>query len=198
MIDWQIKHYRKVGSTSSRLKSRAKKGSPAGLVITAGQQTAGRGRAGRSWYSPAGRGLYFSFLLRPDLEPARCPLLSPLTAEAARQTLVDLIGADLKRFKFKRPNDLYWSDRKLGGILLESTSRGGKLGYVVVSLGLNLTGRTWPGWLRGRAVSLEEVTGRKIDREVFLKKFLVNFARLDKEFLDKKGGLMRKSTDNFR
>ncbi|MDX1384894.1 MAG: biotin--[acetyl-CoA-carboxylase] ligase [Thermoanaerobaculia bacterium] len=135
-----------------------------GLLVVADAQRRGRGRAGRTWHSPPGSGLWISWLFRPDADPRRWPILSLIAGVATARALDDF-GA---RLLLKWPNDLVAPDgtfRKAGGVLAESRSGDGPAA-VVLSLGLNVNGDTggYPEPLRESAVSLETLCGRPLDR----------------------------------
>lgn len=136
-IGFQREHLDTVDSTNTYLKARAALGAPHGLVVTAGEQTAGRGRFGRSFLSAGGKGLYLSLLLRPDLPAAQAAELTPWTAVAVCRALEGLTGL---RPTIKWINDILLEDKKLCGILTEAAvAPDGSLEYVVVGIGLNLT-----------------------------------------------------------
>lgn len=119
---------------------------PEGVVVFAETQSAGRGRLGRAWVSPCGKGLWFSVLLRPRTPPAR------LTVAAA----VALTRVTAPHARIKWPNDIVARDRKLAGILTETRSEA-----VVLGIGLNVyADAPWPP----QAISLEEVTGERCER----------------------------------
>lgn len=124
-----------VDSTNDALKTEAEAGAPDGTVIAAGQQTAGRGRYGRTWASPPGN-LYVSVLLR-DIGPiARAAQMSFVTAVALGNAIAALTPDDLA-VRFKWPNDILANDAKIAGILLES---GGspESPWLVIGTGINL------------------------------------------------------------
>jgi len=156
-----IEHFETLGSTSDHLRSRAREGAPQWSVALADEQTAGRGRHGRSWVSPRG-GLYLSVLLRPDL-PAERGALLPLAVAVAACEAVDELGL---RAQIKWPNDLVIGDRKLGGILVEATSDGGRLESAIIGIGINLElgedERALPPELRRASASLRAETGRAV------------------------------------
>jgi BirA family biotin operon repressor/biotin-[acetyl-CoA-carboxylase] ligase len=112
------------------VKEWGKQGVPAGAVLLARSQTAGRGRLGRAFYSPDS-GLYFSILLRPTLAPQDCLRLTTAAAVAVAES----IGDDAQ---IKWVNDIYLHGRKVCGILTESVLQGDRLDYAVVGIGLNL------------------------------------------------------------
>lgn len=145
--------YTLVDSTNQRLLEWAAEGAPHGASCIAQAQAAGRGRQGRSWSSPRGEGLYASLLLRPTRSLAGLGSFSLVVALALAAVLRRL---GLVELGLKWPNDLWWGERKLAGILLEA--RGGRSPILVVGVGLNLRSPRddRPTELEGRAVSLEE------------------------------------------
>ena len=133
---WQVEAYDCLDSTNARLKARAAEGASDGLVLMADRQTAGRGRLGRSFFSPPGCGLYLSMLLRPHLAAADALLLTTAAAVAAAEAIADLTGLQTG---IKWVNDLYLDGRKVCGILTESSiSPDGSLAWAVVGIGINV------------------------------------------------------------
>ena len=126
-----------VGSTNTVLKELAAKGTPAGLALVAGEQTAGRGRLGRSFYSPAGSGLYLSLLLRPAIPAAGAVRLTACAAVAAAETVEELSG---RSAGIKWVNDIVMDGRKICGILTETglESDNTTVRWIVVGLGVNV------------------------------------------------------------
>lgn len=124
-------------STNSVCRRLALEGAPDGTVVLADCQTAGRGRRGRSFQSPAGKGLFFSILWRPDCDPERLLPLTALSAVAACRAIRRVTGAEVQ---IKWPNDLVLSGRKLAGILTEMALEGesGHVSHVVVGIGINV------------------------------------------------------------
>lgn len=143
------RHFASVGSTNTVARELAAAGAPHGTVVTAAEQTAGRGRQGRRWTAPPGSALLYSAILRP-LEPRHSvlPLAVPLaiceTAEHLRPGI---------ECKVKWPNDIHLEGRKLAGILIEARPQDG---WAVLGIGLNLTitPEQFPPDLRDRATSL--------------------------------------------
>ncbi len=134
-------HLRRTGSTNDRAKALATAGAPHGTLVTAAEQTAGRGRQGRSWSAPAGRALLASLVLR-EFQP-----LLPLAAAVA---VADVVGAGAA---IKWPNDVLLDGRKLAGILVELRPQEG---WAVLGIGINVALRPddVPAELRGRAATL--------------------------------------------
>lgn len=150
-----------VDSTNSEAKRRAMEGAPEGLVVIAREQTGGRGRRGRSFVSPAGKGLYLSALLRPDCPLEQVSALTAWTAVAVCDAVEELCGI---RPGIKWPNDVILDGRKLCGILteLELEAETAALRYVVVGLGLNVsqTEADFGPEVAPVAVSLAQALGR--------------------------------------
>jgi len=146
-------HFRLVDSTNARARELAGRGVPHGTVVTATEQSAGRGRQGRTWSAPAGRALLCSIVIR---EP---PRLLPLAAGVAVAEVVDAVGvgtgapADRPAAQIKWPNDVLVDGRKVAGILVE-----GRLqeGWAVVGIGVNVAVAPgeFPPDLRDRAGTL--------------------------------------------
>ena len=126
-----------VASTNTLLKSMALEDAPAGTAVVAVQQSAGRGRLGRRFYSPSGSGLYLSLLLRPDLSPPEATRLTACAAVSVAESIEELSG---KAAGIKWVNDVYMGGKKVCGILTEAglDLESGRLGFVVVGIGINL------------------------------------------------------------
>ena len=150
--DLTVRVYDAVGSTNTLLGSMAGEGAPAGLALVAGAQTAGRGRRGRSFYSPDGTGVYISLLLRPDLTPAAAVPLTACAAVAAAESIEEVSGV---RAGIKWVNDIFVDGRKVCGILTEAETDAvsGRLRHVVIGLGVNVSvpAGGFPGDLQGIA-----------------------------------------------
>ena len=114
----QLQVYRTITSTNTVLKTLAAQNAPAGLALVAGEQTAGRGRLGRSFYSPADSGLYLSLLLRPHMSAVQATHLTACAAVAAAETIEELSG---RPAQIKWVNDILVNGRKVCGILTEAS-----------------------------------------------------------------------------
>lgn len=159
-----IHYYPTLGSTNVELRRLAEEGAPDGTVVLADSQNHGRGRRGRFWYSPPGKGLYFSVLLRPQRsKAAEAAALTPVAAVSTARLLRDTTGIAVT---IKWPNDLLVGTGKLGGILAEAKTEGAALRYLLLGLGLNFNHRSddFPADLRGRATSLALESGRSFKR----------------------------------
>lgn len=154
-----------VGSTNDVAAALAEAGRE-GAVVIADQQTAGRGRHGRRWFSPPGSGLYISVVLTPARAgPSATERATALLTLAAGVALVDAVEATTGLAPdLKWPNDLLVGRRKLAGILAESAvSESGPL-HVALGYGINVSTSAYPSELAARATSLESELGRPIER----------------------------------
>ena len=123
------------GSTNAIALAMAVEGTPAWTLVAAGHQTAGRGRRGRAWRDRSGSALMFSLVLRPALEPDRIGLVSLAAGAAMAEAASDLSTLEIR---CKWPNDLMAGESKVGGILGEAEISGGRIGHVVLGIGVNL------------------------------------------------------------
>lgn len=143
------RHYRVTDSTNGRARDLAEAGAPGGTVVTAREQTAGRGRQGRVWTAPEGKALLYSAILKPlDERHLLLPLSVPLAVCAAAEALRP--GSECQ---VKWPNDVWLEGRKLAGILIEAKPQDS---WAVIGIGLNLSiaPEEFPGDLRQPAISL--------------------------------------------
>ncbi len=157
-----------IDSTNLEAMRQARAGALEGLCVIAREQTNGRGRLDRSWQSPKDAGLYFSIVLRPQLEMSSWPLITLMAALAVCDAL---LKACALRADIKWPNDICINGRKLCGILVETveTESGAA---AIVGIGINLTAISLPPELLAGATSVEEVVGRAPDRELVLQELV--------------------------
>ena len=128
-------HLAECTSTNDRLRELAEGGAPGGFVVTAGVQTAGRGRQGRTWVAPPGKALLYSALLRPlTLASEVLPLAVPLAVCEAVEALAPV------ECRVKWPNDVWIEERKVAGVLIEARADG-EGGFAVIGVGLNVSTR---------------------------------------------------------
>lgn len=152
-----------IGSTNDHLKALARQGAPHGTAVIAGHQTGGKGRMGRSFESPAGKGVYLSLLLRPSAAPEQ---LMHLTCAAAVAMCDALEAACGIRPGIKWTNDLVWGKRKLGGILTElGLGTGGTVDYAIIGIGINCCQQEedFSPEVRSIATSLASVTSAPVE-----------------------------------
>jgi BirA family transcriptional regulator, biotin operon repressor / biotin---[acetyl-CoA-carboxylase] ligase len=164
----EVRCFEEIRSTNAELLDEARLGGPEGVVAVADTQTAGRGRLGRTWSAKPGTALLVSVLLRPRLPPSRLPAVMMAAGLAAADAVERVAGF---RPGLKWPNDLVVADRKLAGMLAESTSEGGDA-PLVVGVGFNVAAGAYPEELAGAATSCEEEAGHPVDRAELLIAFL--------------------------
>jgi BirA family transcriptional regulator, biotin operon repressor / biotin---[acetyl-CoA-carboxylase] ligase len=159
-------------STMDVASKLAHEGAPHGVVIVADEQTSGRGRRGTTWASPAGAGLYFSFIARPGAASATSTL-SLITLAAGVAVREGVAAATGLAPDLKWPNDLIVDKRKLAGILAEGVAIGSADQAVVIGVGVNLQPAAYPPDVAARATSIEGELGRAFERGELLSAILV-------------------------
>jgi BirA family biotin operon repressor/biotin-[acetyl-CoA-carboxylase] ligase len=152
-----------VDSTNLFARRLAEAGAPEGEMVFAEEQTQGRGRLGRTWFSPRGLNLYFSLILRPAFPPVQACQITLMAAVALAETLEAAIGTAPE---IKWPNDILYAGKKLAGVLTESVCEGKSVRFVILGIGVNvnLPVASLPGALRECATSLLDMTGRQWER----------------------------------
>ncbi|MCL1833762.1 MAG: biotin--[acetyl-CoA-carboxylase] ligase [Leptospirales bacterium] len=168
--------FEETDSTNTQAFNFASKGADEGAIVIAECQTSGRGRLGREWISPAGKNLYLSIILRPEIAPHQAPGLTITAAVALSETLDEFKIFD---HKIKWPNDILINDKKVSGILTEMKERGGKIDFIIIGLGVNInsTSGDYPAVMKDSVISLKEFTNSEINRIEFLQSFLANFEK---------------------
>ncbi|HVS20205.1 MAG TPA: biotin--[acetyl-CoA-carboxylase] ligase [Pyrinomonadaceae bacterium] len=163
-----ILRFDSIDSTNLEATRQAKAGAREGLCIVAREQTSGRGRLDRSWQSPRDAGLYFSVVLRPQLEMKAWPLITLMAALAVSDALMKACNL---RVDIKWPNDVCVGEQKLCGILAETieTDAGPA---AILGIGINLNGDGLPQDLHNVATSVEAVTRCKHDGERVLEELV--------------------------
>lgn len=170
-------------STNLDIRELAEGGSPEGTVMIAGEQTAGRGRLGRSFWSPKDSGLYMSILLRPELAVTDSLAVTVCAAAAAADAIETLTGLAAG---IKWVNDIYIDGRKVCGILTEASLKtDGSMDYAVLGIGINVSDRVFPDDIRDKAgaIGADEALRPKLAAAV-LERFFAYYDRLpDKGYL---------------
>ncbi|WP_298586135.1 biotin--[acetyl-CoA-carboxylase] ligase [uncultured Selenomonas sp.] len=165
-----IVFFEEVDSTNRVAKQLAQKGAAAGAVVVAEAQGKGRGRLERPYFSPAGKGIWFSVILRPHILPQEAPKCTLLAAVA--------VAMAMKRFglkaEIKWPNDILHEGKKLTGILTEMSAELDRVNYIVIGTGVNVNmeEKDFPEELRGKATSLAIMKGEKLPRVAFFQAVL--------------------------
>ena len=175
-----VVHYKEVDSTNAEARRLSVEGAESGLVVTAKKQTAGKGRRGRSWESPADENLYFSILLRPSLEPEKAPMLTLVMAYSVAKVL----QREEIQVLIKWPNDLVCSGKKVCGILTEMNLSGTQVEDVIVGVGLNVNTMKFPDELEDKATSLRKETLRELECGELLQLILKEFDKQYQRFLE--------------
>jgi len=157
----------RTGSTQTVAHERYAAGDGEGTVVLAEEQTAGKGRMGRSWHSPRGKGLWFTLLLEPRISVRAAPQLTYVLSVAVCRAIRRATGLAAA---IKWPNDIWIDGKKVCGILLESAAEDDRLKYVAAGIGIdvNVDRSEWPAEIADRATSLRAAAGRPFERERLL------------------------------
>ena len=188
-IGHKIVHYFHTGSTNSVALQMAGAGAAHGTVVIAEEQTAGRGRFGRTWYSERSSGIYVSIILRPPLVPAAAPVLT-LMAGVAGQAAIERATGLVTDIRW--PNDLLLNGKKLCGILTEMNAEVDRLHAVVVGIGINVNHREIPDELRSIATSLRLEGGKVYSRAHILVALLREIGEVYHRLLEEGSGAIVK------
>src|SRR3990172_7917990 len=169
-------YFQEIDSTNSHARRLADAGAPEGEVVIAEYQSDGRGRLGRNWVSPPYCNLYFSLLLRPALAPIHAPLITLMAAVALADTVAAFVAEPPA---IKWPNDILIRGKKLAGILTDSSCDSERIEFVILGIGVNLNypRAQMPETIRQRAISLIEVAGKSVVREIFLRRLIKDLDR---------------------
>ncbi|MFC5714250.1 biotin--[acetyl-CoA-carboxylase] ligase [Thalassorhabdus alkalitolerans] len=178
----QVHYEKSVPSTQEVAHKLARDGAAEGTVIVADEQTKGKGRLGREWFSPPGTGLWFSLLLRPDIPPQQAPQLTLLTAVAVIEGIEEATGV---KAEIKWPNDLLVQGRKIAGILTEMQSEPDRVQAVIVGVGINVNQEksSLPEDLQSIATSLAIEKGTPFHRADVLTSVLKRYEYWYQHFL---------------
>jgi BirA family biotin operon repressor/biotin-[acetyl-CoA-carboxylase] ligase len=170
VIGKDIIFYESIDSTNNEAKRLAAKGAAHGTVVVAEEQGTGRGRLERKFFSPPGKGIWFSVILRPHFLPQdapKCTLLSSVAVAMAMKKFGMQAG-------IKWPNDILWKGKKLVGILTELSAEMDRINYVVIGTGINvnISAEEFPEELRDIAASLSMMKGEPLPRVPFFRAVL--------------------------
>jgi BirA family biotin operon repressor/biotin-[acetyl-CoA-carboxylase] ligase len=176
-----VRFVAETGSTNADVLDMARRGAPEGIVLVADHQTAGRGRLDRRWEAPPGASLLVSILTRPGdrgIGHHHLHLVTAAVGVAAAEACREATGADIR---LKWPNDLVLGTgegtRKVSGLLAEGAAEDGRVGALVVGIGINVTWPQVPPELAGVAVALNHLTDRSVERPALLGALLAGFDR---------------------
>lgn len=175
-------HKVRTGSTNADIRLLAGQGASDGTLVTAEEQTDGRGRRGRSWQAKSGSSLLFSILLRPGLQPDTAPQITLLMAMAVTKAIRETCGLDAL---IKWPNDVVAGGRKVCGILTEMDVSAGAIQHVIVGTGVNVNQTKIPEELTQSATSLFLELGKEVSKDELLAAILTAFENYYERFLQK-------------
>ena len=169
--------FESTGSTNPAAKRLAEEGAPHGTTVVADRQTAGKGRRGRSWESPAGRAIYFTIVVRPAFIPDKASMVTLVMALSVAEAIQKVTGLSTG---IKWPNDIVVNGKKVVGILTEMsmTPEMNEIQFLVAGVGVNVnqeSGEEFPEELRKTATSLKIESGRQLDRAELLAEILAQF-----------------------
>ncbi|MFH0826567.1 MAG: biotin--[acetyl-CoA-carboxylase] ligase [Candidatus Omnitrophota bacterium] len=185
----KVCYFDSLASTMDVAMKLALDGSPEGTLVIAESQTQGRGRMGRSWFSPKYKGIYFSLILRPEMLPSRASLLTLFCAVSLCEAIKKICDLEAG---IKWPNDIWLSNRKIGGILTELSAEMDAINFVIIGVGLNVNNDKKS--LVSGATSLKEHKGESVNRIELLQEIL---KRIEANYLmlqEKEGeGLLEKA-----
>ena len=169
-MEWKIIHIDETDSTNSWLRKglTTDERSDVNMVVVAEYQTAGRGCGTNTWESERGKNLLFSLLIHPENLPANKQFQISMAISLA---ICEALGQHIGDLSIKWPNDIYWRNGKLGGILIENTLKGNLIKDSIIGVGLNVNQREFHSDAPN-PVSLWQITGQETDREQLLKDIL--------------------------
>lgn len=150
-----------VDSTNNKARELADQGAPEGTLVIAVEQSAGKGRRGRSWVSTGGAGVWMSLLLRPDFMPGCASMLTLVAAMAVEEGIRKVTGLESQ---IKWPNDVILEEKKVCGILTEMSTEMESIHYVVIGIGINVGLQEFPPQIRDMATSLAFCTKKPVKR----------------------------------
>jgi BirA family transcriptional regulator, biotin operon repressor / biotin---[acetyl-CoA-carboxylase] ligase len=154
-----------------------------GTIVIADEQTAGKGRLSRQWYSAKNKGVWVSIILRPTILPYLAPQLTLLTATVLAEVLANELNLDPK---IKWPNDILIQDKKVAGILTEMQAEQDQIQYIVLGIGMNVNQdrEDLPQDIQSKASSLKIQAGYSFDITSIIQKILVSFEKSYQEFIE--------------
>lgn len=164
----EIEYYQEITSTHLVAKERAER-EAMGKMILAEIQTDGIGTKGRKWYTGSGKNIAMTIITKPNCEISKLEGFTTKIAQCMKKTIYDLYGYDLK---IKEPNDLLLKEKKICGILTEINTMGGKIKYLLISLGFNVNEDVFSEETNKIATSLKKEYGEDFSREDIIIHFM--------------------------
>lgn len=170
-----------VDSTNEEASRQAGQGAAHGTLIIAGEQTAGRGRMGRSFSSPSQEGIWMSLLIKDDIAPMNASMLTLVMGLAVARAIEGC--CDLTPM-IKWPNDLILSGKKVCGILTEMRMQGDRISHLVIGIGINVHNAVFPSSIESVATSVFLESGKQVDRNVLIAEVLQAFEQYYAVFME--------------
>ena len=183
---WMGRHlvyFPETDSTNIQAKRLGEEGAPEGTLVVPERQTAGKGRRGRTWSSPAGTSIYMSFLLRPNIPPRCAPMVTLIAGLAGAKAVNQVTGLNAR---IKWPNDLVVNGKKICGILTEMSAEMEGIHYIVTGIGINVNQKEFPEEIRDKATSLLLEGGRCFNRSQLIAGVMEWFEPYVERFLETK------------
>lgn len=175
----EIRYFSRIDSTNQYAKRIAEEGAADGTLIIADEQTAGKGRSGRTWVTPPGQAIAFTLLLRPKLPVNRISMVTLVMGLAVAKAVNTLYGAGAG---IKWPNDVVTGGKKLCGILTEMSAEIEHVHYIVIGVGINANLTSFPPEIRDIATSLRLELGHEISRAQLIAQVMEEFEHLYGQF----------------
>lgn len=175
-----VRFYEKTGSTNIQAKMEGENGGQSGMLFVADQQTAGRGRRGRSWDSPAGTNVYFTLLLKPDFAPDKAAMLTIVMAMAVARGIEK---AGVPNPGIKWPNDIVVNGKKVCGILTEMSTEREYIQHVVIGVGINVKKQDFAPEIADKATTLEVECGYPVSRSALVADIMEAFEEYYESFV---------------
>ena len=177
-----ISFYETINSTNLRAKLDADNGAPEGALVVADMQTAGRGRRGREWSSPAGLNVYFTLILKPRYVPDKASMVTLVMALAVAEGIRETCGVEAG---IKWPNDIVVNGKKVCGILTEMSVEKDFIHHVVIGVGINVGLQEFAPELADTATSLQAECGRKVPKAALVANIMKAFEKYYESFREK-------------
>ena len=176
----ELYYYDSIDSTNTKAKELAEDGHPSGALVVADQQTAGKGRRGRSWESPTGTGIFMTLMLKPEINPNNASMLTLVAAMATTRAIRRVTGVPAM---IKWPNDIVMNGKKVCGILTEMSAQFDYINHIVIGIGINVHNEEFPEEIKETASSLFLESGQHIHRASLIEAFLEEFEDVYAEYL---------------
>ena len=176
----ELYYYDSIDSTNTKAKELAEDGHPSGTLVVADQQTAGKGRRGRSWESPTGTGIFMTLMLKPEINPNNASMLTLVAAMATTRAIRRVTGVPAM---IKWPNDIVMNGKKVCGSLTEMSAQLDYINHIVIGIGINVHNEEFPEEIAQTASSLFLESGQHIHRASLIEAFLEEFEDVYAEYL---------------